>query len=623
MVRARLRGGVTRTSLTRRFLLTLLLSAALPLVAFGWFALAGMRERMEQRIGEVYLPQVASEAALRIAGLIDEVRRSLALLVAPAAAALNDAARLPDFEAQVRLLPGVHQDFDLIVLAATDGRLLQAHLNPGLDPTTRQNRMAQLPDRVADEPWFAAINTGRGEVWLDRHLSPFLHRNPENASRDPADYHLGLALPVPASATGSLFALVRWERVQQVLDATAAFLRAEGQAALPSADCFLSDADGSTLAHTDRARYGAVLAPLVLRDGVRADPRGVLSFTGSDGDVHRVGFAAIANLPGGLRWWFGLDVREAELFSSSREFARLLSLAIVGLLLVLVVWSLVAARAIVRPLRAFAQATKRIAAGDLAVRVGDGGSRELAELGRAFNQMAEQLALGREQLRHAERQAAWAEMARQVAHEIKNPLTPMRMSAQLLQRARREGDARWPEIADRLAKTVQDQTEMLAAIATEFRAFAGPAALERVPLAVDGLLESAVALLRDAAAAQGAAIELRVEPKLPGLVGDAQQLRRVFVNLTQNALEAGAHRVVIRAGVASDRVRIAVADDGPGVPAEVRARLFEPYFTSKSSGTGLGLAICRRMVEAHGGEITLERTAPGETVFVVSLPRAA
>ena len=164
---------------------------------------------------------------------------------------------------------------------------------------------------------------------------------------------------------------------------------------------------------------------------------------------------------------------------------------------------------------------------------------------------------------------------------------------------------------------------MLAAIATEFRAFAGPAELQRAPLAVDGLLQSAVALLRDAAAAQGATIELRLEPKLPELVGDAQQLRRVFVNLTQNALEAGAHRVVITAEVASDRLRIAVADDGPGVPAEVRARLFEPYFTSKSSGTGLGLAICRRMVEAHGGEITLERTAPGATVFVVSLPTAA
>ncbi len=607
-------------SLTRRFLLTLLLSAAVPLVAFGWFALAGMRERMEQRIGQVYLPQVAGEAALRIGSLPDEVRRSLALLVGPATLALDDASRLGDFEVQVRLLPGVHQDFDLVLLVDAAGRVVQAHYNPGLDPTTRQAREARLPERVETEPWFVAIRRGSGEAWLDRHLSPLLHRNPESATRDPADYHVGLALPVPARASGCLFALVRWARLQRVLDATADVLRAEGQAALPSAQCFLADAAGLALAHTDRARYGVAIEPEELRVGLRAGERGVLAVATADGDPHRVGYAAVANLPGGLRWWLGLDVREAELFSSSRAFARLLSITIAVLVVILVVWSLVASRAIVRPVRALARATERIAAGDLAARVAGGGAGELGELGRAFNQMAEQLALGREQLRQAERQAAWAEMARQVAHEIKNPLTPMRMSAQLLQRARREGDPRWPELADRLAKTVQDQTEMLAAIATEFRAFAGPATPQRSPIVLAELLESALALLRDAARAQGASLDLESQPGLPRIEGDAQQLRRVFVNLVQNALEAGAKRVSIAARRDGARVRVAVQDDGPGVGAEARARLFEPYFTSKSSGTGLGLAICRRMIDAHGGEIALASTRPGETVFVVELP---
>ena len=290
--------------------------------------------------------------------------------------------------------------------------------------------------------------------------------------------------------------------------------------------------------------------------------------------------------------------------------------------MVLGVWSLVASRAITAPVQLLGAATRRIARGDLAVSVPPRGGPELGELASAFNQMASELATGRERLAAAERDQAWAEMARQVAHEVKNPLQPMRMAAQLLQRARAEKDARADVVAERLARTVLEQTDALDRIATDFRAFAGIApAQKNVVRADDWLFE-----LRDQCAGlfAGKAVDLSVM----AVAGDARvaidgkAMARVFVNLVQNAHEAAPGGVKVRITSAREhgKVVITVADDGPGVPDAVRSRLFEPYFTTKSSGTGLGLAICRRLVEAHGGTIRLVRSRPGETVFAIELP---
>ncbi len=612
-------------SLTKRFLFTLLLSAAVPLIAFGWFALAGMRERMERRIGDVYLPQLASDAAVTLAARLELIRKSLALLVTPAAAVLLDAGKRREFEEQARTLPGVNEDFDLIALVAADGRVVQAFYNPRLDPTTRGARQALRPERIDGETsaWFAAITQGDSEVWVDRHLSPFLHRTTERSSRDPAEHHLGLALRIAASTPGCLFALIRWERVQEVVDGAVAFLRDPDKAGLPSAQCFVVDARGVALAHTDRASYSEPLAPEGLRQRVLSSPRGQIAFVDREAHARRGGSTRIESLPRSLPWWLGLHVRESELFATSREFARLLSATIVVLVAILIVWSLIASRAITRPVRDLAEATRRLAAGDLSARVQTTGPAELGELSRSFNQMTEDLHRSREQLRAAERQAAWAEMARQVAHEIKNPLTPMRMSAQLLQRARRDGDPRVPELCDRLAKTVLDQTDALAKIAADFRQFAGPVQRQRERIAVDALFADVATFFADLAQVRGVTLLVHRVSSAIAVDGDRQELARVLINLVQNAIEADGQHVEVAAAQHAGHVELTVADDGPGVSADMRAKLFDPYFTTKSSGTGLGLAICRRIVEAHGGEIALRSSRAGETVFAVRLPVSA
>ena len=236
--------------------------------------------------------------------------------------------------------------------------------------------------------------------------------------------------------------------------------------------------------------------------------------------------------------------------------------------------------------------------------------------------MASDLRENRERLVEAERQSAWAEMARQIAHEIKNPLTPMRMSAQLLQRARREGDARWEELAERLAQNVLQQTDALDRIAADFQQFAGSPARKVATVGADDLLfgiEELVASMSEATAvdisfeagAAGAAVEV-----------DVQEIRRVFLNLVHNAIQAcgDSGRVSVSSRCLEGYVEYRVEDNGAGVPEETRAKLFEPYFTTKTSGTGLGLAICRKIVEAHQGEIKLESSVPQRTVFLLTLP---
>jgi signal transduction histidine kinase len=204
--------------------------------------------------------------------------------------------------------------------------------------------------------------------------------------------------------------------------------------------------DGVVHAHTDRRRYGLPLQPARSRRGGLGARGRALGAAPADGSAWRVGFAPSA-LGATRESVVGVIVPESEL-PRRATLERVLMVAIFVTIAVLVFWSLIASRAIVAPVRALVAATRRIARGDLEISVPARGGPELGELAGSFNQMAAELAAGRKRLAAAERDQAWAEMARQVAHEVKNPLLPMRMAAQLLQRAP-ERDPRADMVADR------------------------------------------------------------------------------------------------------------------------------------------------------------------------------
>ena len=227
-------------------------------------------------------------------------------------------------------------------------------------------------------------------------------------------------------------------------------------------------------------------------------------------------------------------------------------------------------------------------------------------------------------LEKAQRLAAWQEVARRIAHEIKNPLTPIQLSAQRLRKRYLDRIGEDRDIFDQCTATIVAQVDEIKKLAGEFSDFARMPKLRRETADLGRLAEEVVFLYREAH--RTLTITCRVDPALAPFPFDAVQVKRVLINLLDNAVtvlgDGGAIEVRVGPAPESDppMALLQVADNGPGIPAEVRLRIFEPYFSTRKSGTGLGLAIAHTIVSEHGGTIRCRDNQPTGTVFTVELP---
>lgn len=247
---------------------------------------------------------------------------------------------------------------------------------------------------------------------------------------------------------------------------------------------------------------------------------------------------------------------------------------------------------------------------------------EIGALVRAYNHMVDELADSAEKLARSERESAWREMAKQIAHEIKNPLTPMKLSVQHLQRSSREEPDKQQQNLKRITQTLIEQIDQLSAIATEFSNFAK---MPRTNNEQVDLKEEIRKISKLFQSTEDVEIQTSFSSKVPAIVlADREQLSRVFLNLVKNAIQAipedrdGKIRISLETN--EKKAIIRVMDNGRGIPAELGDRLFQPNFTTKSSGMGMGLAIVKNIIEHAGGAIRYE-TVPGEgSTFIVDLP---
>jgi two-component system, NtrC family, nitrogen regulation sensor histidine kinase NtrY len=222
----------------------------------------------------------------------------------------------------------------------------------------------------------------------------------------------------------------------------------------------------------------------------------------------------------------------------------------------------------------------------------------------------------------AQKVAAWREVARRLAHEIKNPLTPIQLCAERLARHFQAAPPATRALVEECTKTIIGEVESLKGLVDEFSQFARMPAPKRIPTSLPTLLADTLALY------VGLFREVKIEsvlpPAMPMVRVDPEQIRRVIINLVDNAIEAMERRghVVIEVQYsAAERVaRVVVADDGPGIPASEREKLFMPYYSTKRRGSGLGLAIVRRIVAEHGGSIDVADNVPKGTRFILELP---
>jgi two-component system nitrogen regulation sensor histidine kinase NtrY len=218
--------------------------------------------------------------------------------------------------------------------------------------------------------------------------------------------------------------------------------------------------------------------------------------------------------------------------------------------------------------------------------------------------------------------AAWREVARRLAHEIKNPLTPIQLSAERLRRHFIGGPSGARALVDECTATIVTEVESLKALVDEFSQFARMPAPRAVPTDLHQLLVETLALYNGIFA--NVRIDQRFGADLPLVRLDAEQIRRVIINLVDNAIEAMERRgrivVETQRDAGNNIVRVVVADDGPGIPAAEREKLFLPYYSTKGRGSGLGLAIVRRIIAEHGGSIDVGDNTPRGTRFTIELP---
>ncbi len=245
---------------------------------------------------------------------------------------------------------------------------------------------------------------------------------------------------------------------------------------------------------------------------------------------------------------------------------------------------------------------------------------EVGQLASSFNTMTHELGQAREQLRRAERIAAWRDIAQRIAHEIKNPLSPHSSGHRnALQRARERAPEKFAGLFDESAPTVIAEVGRLKHIVAEFSRFARMPAPVMATVDLDGLIRSTLAVHAGAAPP-----EVVFDAGHATVHADHDQLVQVLVNLVANARDAVAGRpdgrIVIATARDGDHVLLTVRDNGGGISAEVRAHLFEPYVTTKPHGTGLGLAIVERIINDHGGTIEIESAPGAGALFRLRLP---
>jgi two-component system, NtrC family, nitrogen regulation sensor histidine kinase NtrY len=293
-------------------------------------------------------------------------------------------------------------------------------------------------------------------------------------------------------------------------------------------------------------------------------------------------------------------------------------------IIVAVLTSLWFAARVTRPVVSLAEAARRVAAGDLNTKVEVESSDELGELAESFNRMTEDLVQQKDRTLQAERVAAWRELARRLAHELKNPLFPLQVTVENLMRAKQKSPELFEEVFHEGTATLLAEINNLNMIIGRFSEFSRMPQPQRQPVQVNDVVRSVLRVFHAQFEKQNQiSVHTALAEALPEISADPDLLHRALQNLVLNAIDAMPQggKLTIHTAAPGDRIEISVSDTGPGLTQEECGRLFTPYYTTKQHGTGLGLAIVQSVVSDHGGKISVQSTKEEGTTFTIELPR--
>jgi len=373
-------------------------------------------------------------------------------------------------------------------------------------------------------------------------------------------------------------------------------------------------ASGLLATRTPDAVYRAI-ALQRLPSFVGEDRIGTVPFTIAAAPVHAGDKKLILTVP--------LANRQRDIEREIDDLDRGVHLAALMFVLLGAAIGLSMAERIADPISRLTRATRRIARGDFDAQIAVRSVDELRRLVDSFNSMAAELKAQRTQLERTHRLEAWAEMARQVAHEIKNPLTPIQLSAEHLRRVHADRGEPLSPVLEECVNAILGQVKLLRQISAEFSSFASSPTAKPAAVEVPELVADVIDPYRTGLAGR---IEIRnhVAPPLPLVFVDRTLVARSLANVVENALHAmpGTGILTVDASAEDHFVALRVHDTGVGMDEESLARVFEPYFSTKTTGTGLGLPIARRNIELNGGQIEIDSGKGRGTTVVVRLPIA-
>jgi nitrogen fixation/metabolism regulation signal transduction histidine kinase len=301
-------------------------------------------------------------------------------------------------------------------------------------------------------------------------------------------------------------------------------------------------------------------------------------------------------------------INEIELYSKFIFFFLIVSVVILFL---------VSFYFITRPLKRLQDATLQLTQGNLAVSIKESKFSPLNDLIISFNKMSQELESNRKILIQAEKDAAWRDMARILAHEIKNPLTPIRLSLERLETKYASKSKDLDTVFSNVTSVIHEEIDNLQTFASEFSKFAKlPESVMKHYNVNKQIAEICIPYQTELK------IDLKLEEKLPLLFADKIQVKQILENLIQNSINAAKDNFVIKiiTNFTESIINISIKDNGYGINTKDINKIFKPYFTKSSGGTGLGLAIVKRIIENHGGSIKVESQVAVGTTFNLSFP---
>ena len=288
------------------------------------------------------------------------------------------------------------------------------------------------------------------------------------------------------------------------------------------------------------------------------------------------------------------------------------SLAIIFIILL----STLLANQISSPIEKLTKATKSVGSGDLDIQLKSYDKGEIKELIDGFNKMVRELKRNQIELAEVERESAWKEMAKQVAHEIKNPLTPMKLAVQHLISAYEDKSNKFDEIFNKVTSTVITQIENLTNIASEFSSFAKMPTIKLEEVELIGIIRETADLFIE----ENCEVKVSTEINEIRIKSDKEQFQRMMINIIRNSIQAEATIITVTVKAQHDSVDIKVKDDGYGISKEILSKIFDENYTTKKEGMGLGLSLARRFLDVTGGRISVNETTSEGTEILIKIP---